>query len=264
MFTVIVMPTFGFTSLAALLLSGATGIVPWECIFPTHSGGFFTNYVITASLVGCGIHLIRLKELLLYAIRVCFSRSKAELPFIQSNRTKFEFRFGEHYARTMIILFMVVTYSIVCPLITPFGLIYFLIKHSVDRYNLTHGYKPTKMSKKSYKTLINYITLSTLTLQLFLLIVISIRTELFDDLKFDEFEDLTFNLIFIVSCLLFFLSVNIYFSSFWSKMCNKSNPVEYVERMPVEETDETKLSQLYVPMVLKFDDNEQSVQKTEK
>ena len=70
---VIVMPTFGFTSFSAVILSGIKGDIRWECIFPSDSGSFFVNYVITASLAGCGMELIRLPELLWYAILVCFS-----------------------------------------------------------------------------------------------------------------------------------------------------------------------------------------------
>jgi hypothetical protein len=40
-----------------------------------------------------------------------------------------EFRFGEQYARMMLLFAMVVMYSIPCPLITPFGCLYFILKH---------------------------------------------------------------------------------------------------------------------------------------
>ena len=256
-FMVIVMPTFGFTSLRALFLSGATGDVPWECIFPTDSGAFFTNYVITASMAGCGMELIRLAELLWYAILVSFSRSKAELPFIQSTLAKCEFQFGEHYARTMMILCMVVTYSIACPLITPFGLFYFIMKHFVDRYNLIYAYKPTKISKNIYKTVINYFALSTVILQFFLMVVIAIRTESFSEFKLNLSSKST------VSCLLFFLSVNVYSSSLWSETCKKLNPVEFVEGMNIEETEVNQSGKLYAPVMLMINENKQSVHKTE-
>ena len=45
-------------------------------------------------------------------------------------------RFGEHYARMMLIFAMVVMFSISCPLITPFGCLYFIMKHFVDKYNI--------------------------------------------------------------------------------------------------------------------------------
>ena len=72
---VIVLPTLGFTTLETLVGSAWSGSIPWECIFPTDSGAFFVNYVITAGLAGCGMELIRLPELLWYAILLCYSRS---------------------------------------------------------------------------------------------------------------------------------------------------------------------------------------------
>ena len=159
---VIVLPTFGFTSFQALILSEAEGTFPWECIFPTDSGAFFVNYIITAGFLGCGMELIRLPELLLYAIQVCISRSKAELPFIQSTLAVFDFYFGEQYARMLMLFCMTMTYSIACPMITPFGTLYFVVKHYVDRHNLIYAYKPTKINKNVHITAINFFVLSTI------------------------------------------------------------------------------------------------------
>ena len=54
-----------------------------------------------------------------------------------SEKSKLLFlRFGEHYARMMLIFAMVVMFSISCPLITPFGCLYFIMKHFVDKYNI--------------------------------------------------------------------------------------------------------------------------------
>ena len=79
--------------------------------------------------------IFRFPELFWYLIQVCPSRSKAEVPAIRRN-IRLEFRFGEHYARMMLIFAMVVIFSISCPLITPFGCLYFILKHFVDKHNL--------------------------------------------------------------------------------------------------------------------------------
>ena len=168
------MPTFGFTSLSTMLSHGAIGNVPWKCIFPTDSGAFFVNYVITAGLIGCGMELIRLPEILWYTIIVCRSKSKAELPFIQSTTAKFEFQYGEHYARSMMLLCMIVTYSVACPLITPFGCMYFITKHYVDRHNIFYVYKPSKINKRVHATAISFVILSTVVLQFFMTIFRSV------------------------------------------------------------------------------------------
>ena len=57
-------------------------------------------------------------------------------------------RFGEHYARMMLIFAMVVIFSISCPLITPFGCLYFILKHLVDKHNLGNIREGFKVEKK--------------------------------------------------------------------------------------------------------------------
>ena len=56
-----------------------------------------------------GLELLRLPELLWYAINVCCSRSKAEAIHIR-NSIKYEFMFGEHYARYMMIFSMTIMF----------------------------------------------------------------------------------------------------------------------------------------------------------
>lgn len=46
----------------------------WRCVFLPDKGAFFVNYVITSSLIGTGLELIRFPELFLYASRVFLSR----------------------------------------------------------------------------------------------------------------------------------------------------------------------------------------------
>ncbi len=48
------------------------------------------------------------------------------------------------YARLALIFCMTMMYCLSCPLITPFGLLFFVTKHYVDRHNLLYAYKPSK------------------------------------------------------------------------------------------------------------------------
>ena len=236
-----------------MFLSGAKGDIHWECIFPTDSGAFFVNYVITSGLIGCGVELLRLPEVLWYFIIRCRSKSKAELPFIQSTLAKFEFQYGEHYARSIMLLCMIVTYSIACPLITPFGLLYFVVKHCVDRYNLVHAYRPTKVSKNIHKTVINYFVLSTVMLQFFLTTLILIRTESFAQFKLNLTSKST------VSLFLFFVSVNVYSASLWAETCKKLNPVEFVEPIYVRKEDDNEDTKIYAPVMLMSDEQKETL-----
>ena len=159
LFMVIILPTFGFTSSHAyidFLLKDKD--LNWECIFLPDSGAFFVNYVITSAMIGSGLELIRFPELAWYFIQVCMSRSKADNPAIRK-AIRYEFRFGEQYARMLLIFAMVVMFSISCPLITPFGCLYFILKHLVDRHNLAFVYARSKINKKVHATAVNFVLL---------------------------------------------------------------------------------------------------------
>lgn len=56
------------------------------------------------------------------------------------------FPFGIHYAWTLLIFTVSTVYSLVCPLIAPFGLLYLCLKHLVDKHNIYYVYKPIQMS----------------------------------------------------------------------------------------------------------------------
>lgn len=43
-----------------------------------------------------------------------------------------------------------VSYIVICPLITPFGLFYMIMKHGTDRYNIYFAYKRSKINKVTF------------------------------------------------------------------------------------------------------------------
>lgn len=47
-------------------------------MFLPDSGAFFVNYVITSSLIGTAMELLRIPALTVYAVRLCFAKSQAE------------------------------------------------------------------------------------------------------------------------------------------------------------------------------------------
>lgn len=71
---------------------------PFQLFLFADSGAFFVNYIITAAMAGAALELIRFPELLWYAIQICWSKSIADTPAIR-DKIKYEFRFGEQYAR---------------------------------------------------------------------------------------------------------------------------------------------------------------------
>jgi len=241
LFMVIILPTFGFTSLQAyaefLLFDGQFN---WDCIFLPDSGAFFVNYVITAALIGTGLELIRFPELFWYLIQICMSRSKADTPAIRK-AIKYEFRFGEQYARMMLIFAMVVMFSMSCPLITPFGLLYFILKHLVDRHNLAYVYAWSRINKKVHATAINFVIMSVALLQFFMVIFSFIRSF---DYSLSSLDWRT-----KVSLILFIVTINICSAQIWSNTCRKIAPVKYEDVMLWDDKDDGH-DELYLPKVL--------------
>jgi len=256
LFMVIILPTFGFTSAQAYIdFLLRNGDLNWECIFLPDSGAFFVNYVITTAMIGSGLELIRFPELFWYLIQICWSRSKADTPAIRK-AIKYEFRFGEQYARMMLIFAMVVMFSLSCPLITPFGLLYFILKHLVDRHNLAFVYARSRINKKVHATAINFVIMSVALLQFFMVIFSYIRSL---EKTFSSLDMRT-----KVSLGLFIITLNVCSAQIWSNTCRKISPIKYEDVMLWEDKEDGH-DKLYLPKVLfsKNQENSVSTSKTQ-
>ncbi|XP_066463739.1 calcium permeable stress-gated cation channel 1 isoform X1 [Eleutherodactylus coqui] len=150
-FMVIILPSLGLTSLDLFFrwlfdihfLDSAN--LKFQCVFLPNNGAFFVNYVITASLIGTAMELLRIPGLTVYATRLCLAKSVPERLHVKRSQA-YEFQFGLEYAWTTCVFSVVMTYSITCPIIAPFGLLYLLLKLMTDRYNIYYAYIPTKLS----------------------------------------------------------------------------------------------------------------------
>lgn len=197
------------------------------------------NYVITSALIGCGLELLRIPELLWLFIQTCLSKSKVEAPAIRRAAT-YEFMYGEQYARMLLIFALVTMFSISCPLITPFGLIYFCLKHFVDRHNLAFIYAPSKINKKVHVSAINFVIFSVGLLQFFMVAFTILRT--------GEIANLT--LLSKYTLILFVLTINIFSAQVWAATCKKLSPIKYVDVLYNEESEDAFKTE-YLPDVLK-------------
>ncbi|XP_018312441.1 CSC1-like protein 2 isoform X1 [Mycetomoellerius zeteki] len=142
---VLILPSLGLTSAATFLqwtVYERNNTAKWECVFLPDQGALFVNYVITAALLGSGLELVRFPELALYTFRLCIARSRAERIHVRK-AVLWEFPLGAHYAWLLLVFTMTTVYSLACPLITPFGLLYLVVKHLVDRHNLCFAYGPS-------------------------------------------------------------------------------------------------------------------------
>ena len=70
---------------------------------------------------------------------------------------------------------MTLSFSVVCPLITPFGLVYLILKHIVDRFNIYFGYVTTKVDKSAHKSAVKFSLSSFIILQIGILYFIALK-----------------------------------------------------------------------------------------
>ncbi|XP_058692659.1 CSC1-like protein 2 isoform X3 [Poecile atricapillus] len=153
----------------------AEAAVRFECVFLPDNGAFFVNYVIASAFIGNAMDLLRIPGLLMYMIRLCLARSAAERRNVKRHQA-YEFQFGAAYAWMMCVFTVVMTYSITCPIIVPFGLMYMLLKHLVDRYNLYYAYLPAKLDKKIHSGAVNQVVAAPILCLFWLLFFSTVRT----------------------------------------------------------------------------------------
>ncbi|KAJ8288816.1 hypothetical protein COCON_G00014750 [Conger conger] len=173
-FMVIVLPSLGLSSLD-LFFRWLFDIhflderdVKFQCVFLPDNGAFFVNYVITSSLIGTAMELLRIPALMVYALRLSFAKSEAERIHVKRSQA-YEFQFGLEYAWTMCIFSVSMTYSITCPIIVPFGLLYLVLKHLVDRYNIYYAYVPTKLNQRIHSAAVSQVIVAPVLCMFWLL-----------------------------------------------------------------------------------------------
>ncbi|XP_044765184.1 calcium permeable stress-gated cation channel 1 [Coccinella septempunctata] len=179
LFMVLILPSLGLTSAQTFVEWSiqTNQSVHWECIFLADKGAFFVNYVITSALIGTALELLRFPELAMYTWRLLRIKSEAEKITIRKQILS-EFPFGIHYAWTLLIYTVSTVYSLSCPLITPFGLMYLTLKHFVDKYNIYYVYRPITMCGEGHaihSDAVKMVRVSVLLLQLIMSVFFYIR-----------------------------------------------------------------------------------------
>ncbi|RWS16487.1 hypothetical protein B4U79_02323, partial [Dinothrombium tinctorium] len=208
---VVILPSLGLTSARALIenLTKSSQGFRWECLFPVDNGAFFVNYVLQSTLLGNVMELLRFPELFLYFFYLIFSaRTQAEYESARK-LVIFDFAFGVRYPRYLFIVTMVVTYSLSCPLIVPCGLLYMIIKHLVDRYNIYYVYFPSKISGRIHSTAIMFFHIAILMMQFQMFAFSFLRNRNSDVTSFSMITLLIATLVFAGHCFFhFFWNIN--------------------------------------------------------
>ncbi|XP_074598159.1 transmembrane protein 63 isoform X1 [Brevipalpus obovatus] len=159
---VVILPSLGLSSAASIWGFDTDKKFNWRCLFPVDNGAFFVNYVLQSALLGNAMELLRFPELFLYFFYYTFfSQTPAEYENARQ-QVIFDFQFGIRYPRFLLIFCMVVTYSLSCPLIAPCGLLYMIIKHLVDRYNIYFVYTPSRINPRIHSTAIAFFHIGIL------------------------------------------------------------------------------------------------------
>ncbi|XP_036169942.1 calcium permeable stress-gated cation channel 1 [Myotis myotis] len=247
-FMVIILPSMGLASLDVFLrwlfdiyyLEEAS--IRFQCVFLPDNGAFFINYVITSALLGTGMELLRPGSLFLYTTRLFFSQSEPARVHIRKDQAM-EFQYGREYAWMLNVFSVVVAYSITCPIIVPFGLLYLCMKHITDRYNMYYSYVPTKLNEQIHMAGVNQAIFAPL-LGLFWMLFFSI-------LRLGSFHSITiFSLTsLIVSVVIAFLGTLIGRLP-RAEDYEPEEEMETVFDMEPSSTSSTPTSLLYVATVL--------------
>ncbi|KAJ8934851.1 hypothetical protein NQ314_013122 [Rhamnusium bicolor] len=203
LFMVLILPSLGLTSAQAFIQSIQPKNITlrWDCIFLADKGAFFVNYVITSALTVTALELLRFPELAMYAWRLLRLKSEAEKTSIRKEILS-EFPFGIHYAWTLLIFTISTVYSLTCPLITPFGLLYLCLKHLVDKYNIYYVYRPITMSgegQQIHGDAVKMVRIAIVLLQLITALFFFVRAQL------NLITCIAFLVFAATSCFFFFL-----------------------------------------------------------
>ncbi|RXN07937.1 CSC1 2 isoform X1 [Labeo rohita] len=254
-FMVLLLPSLGLSSLDVFFrwlfdkkfLAEAT--VRFECVFLPDNGAFFVNYVIASAFIGNAMDLLRIPGLLMYMIRLCLARSAAERRNVKRHQA-YEFQFGAAYAWMMCVFTVVMTYSITCPIIVPFGLMYMLLKHLVDRYNMYYAYLPSKLDKKIHSGAVNQVVAAPILCLFWLLFFSTVRTGFLTPTSMFTFVVLIITIVVCLSHVCFghfkYLSAHNY------KIDTKDTEIDGVENgRPARSSPSNKSQQqMYIAQVL--------------
>uniref|UniRef100_A0A8C5NEZ4 CSC1-like protein 1 n=1 Tax=Gouania willdenowi TaxID=441366 RepID=A0A8C5NEZ4_GOUWI len=212
------------------------GKLRFECVFLPDQGAFFVNYVITAALVGSGMELLRLPGLLIYTIRMMCARSAAERKYVKKNQA-FEFEYGVTYGWSLCVFTVIMAYSIICPIITPFGLLYMLLKHLVDRYNLVFTFLSARLDRQVHLWAVNQALAAPIICLIWLYFFSVLRT---------GFWAPTSLFTLVVLCLTVFICLSYTFLNQFKYL----SPLNYEVSLCIKTTKKTTSNGVYLPTVL--------------
>ncbi|XP_059838717.1 CSC1-like protein 1 [Hypanus sabinus] len=252
---VLILPSLGLTSLDVFFRwlfdkhFLEKGKIRFECVFLPDNGAFFVNYVIAAAFIGNSMELLRLPGLLLYTFRMLMAKSAADRKVVKQHQA-YPFEFGLNYAWILCIFTVVTAYSITCPIIVPFGLIYIMLRYLVDKYNLYYTYLPAKLSQRLHTAVVKQAAAAPIICLFWLFFFSILRGGLSAPTSIFTF---TVVILTIVICIV--LSCTDYLKYFAINVMAMKLLTEETE---TEGTAYAWQSRAYIPKVLRATETEQS------
>ncbi|KAB0397895.1 hypothetical protein E2I00_004524, partial [Balaenoptera physalus] len=147
-FMVLLLPSLGLSSLDLFFRwlfdkkFLAEAAIRFECVFLPDNGAFFVNYVIASAFIGNAMDLLRIPGLLILRLDDVRLHGGHDL----------QYHLPHH------------------------RLMYMLLKHLVDRYNLYYAYLPAKLDKKIHSGAVNQVVAAPILCLFWLLFFSTMRT----------------------------------------------------------------------------------------
>lgn len=131
----------------------------------SNSGPFFILFVLQTALVSTAFQLLRFPDFVWRQYQSWYAVTEREIKEAQYVISYFDY--SSNYPEVMCIFSIILIYSVAVPLILPFGILYFMLKHNVDKYNMfyVHERKEYQSAQTTTRTVINYVFFSLAAFQ---------------------------------------------------------------------------------------------------
>ena len=149
---------------------------------------FFIRYIITCTFMSSLMYLFDV----VHGISLCLKRGRTKnletndeiledqyKKKLSGNKDAFYFPLGYNIAYSIIIYTIILIFSPISPIITPFGSCYFTVKYFIDKYNIVYVYPPDYNYSGGSRLYHRIIILQTISIFFAQLIVFSLFYEMF-------------------------------------------------------------------------------------
>lgn len=140
LFSLLILPVLWIPSLLTLFEAGLMlqdqAYTLLDGIFDQSNGSLAINLLVQMALIGNFVEALRVPERLM---RVwMFLRAGSGGERLEAAAYAYRHEFGMQYAFLICVFAISLTFSAMIPLVPPFGVLYFIIKHTLDKYHLIY------------------------------------------------------------------------------------------------------------------------------